>query len=138
IKNSNPTLLTVTDGRFVRQCALLHFAFCILNYTRNPMADPTVLSNFINGRWAPASATDFVEVHNPARGVVIAKTPLSTAGDVDAAVRAASAAFPGWSETPPVVRARSMFTFKQLLEEHFEELARLVTTEHGKRVDECS
>src|SRR6185436_10929320 len=100
------------------------------------MAEPTVLSNFINGRWAPSSATDFVEVHNPARGVVIARTPLSTGGDVDAAVRAASAAFPGWSETPPVVRARSMFAFKQLLEDHFEELARLVTTEHGKTLNE--
>jgi len=100
------------------------------------VADPIVLSNFINGRWAPSSATDFVEVHNPARGVVIAKTPLSTGGDVDVAVRAASAAFPGWSETPPVVRARSMFAFKQLLEDHFEELARLVTTEHGKTLDE--
>jgi malonate-semialdehyde dehydrogenase (acetylating) / methylmalonate-semialdehyde dehydrogenase len=51
-------------------------------------------------------------------------------------VRAASAAFPGWSETPPVVRARAMFSFKQLLEQHFEELARQVTTEHGKTLDE--
>ena len=50
--------------------------------------------------------------------------------------RAATAAFPGWSETPPVVRARAMFRFKALLEEHFEELARLVTTEHGKTLDE--
>src|SRR5215216_2997190 len=100
------------------------------------MGEAAVLSNFINGRWVSSSATDFVAVHNPARGVVIAKTPLSTAADVDAAVRAASAAFAGWSETPPVTRARSMFTFKQLLEEQFEELARLVTTEHGKTLDE--
>jgi malonate-semialdehyde dehydrogenase (acetylating) / methylmalonate-semialdehyde dehydrogenase len=100
------------------------------------MSDITLLSNFINGRWTPSSGTHHIDVTNPARGVVIARTPLSRAGDVDAAVRAASAAFPGWSETPPVVRARAMFSFKQLLEQHFEELARQVTTEHGKTLDE--
>ena len=100
------------------------------------MSDATVLSNFINGRWTPSSASSFIDVTNPARGVVIARTPLSPAADVDAAVRAAAAAFPGWSETPPAARARTMFTFKQLLEQHLEELARLVTTEHGKTLDE--
>jgi malonate-semialdehyde dehydrogenase (acetylating)/methylmalonate-semialdehyde dehydrogenase len=100
------------------------------------MADTTLLSNFVDGRWVPSTATAHVDVTNPARGVVIARTPLSSGKDVDAAVRAASAAFAGWSETPPAVRARSMFKFKQLLESHFEDLARLVTTEHGKTLDE--
>src|SRR5262245_54226290 len=100
------------------------------------MQQPAVLSNYINGRWTPSSAREHLDVVNPARGVVIGRTPLSTAGDVDAAVTAAAAAFAGWSETPPVVRARAMFTFKQHLETHFEELARLVTTEHGKTLDE--
>jgi malonate-semialdehyde dehydrogenase (acetylating)/methylmalonate-semialdehyde dehydrogenase len=100
------------------------------------MPEPAVLSNFIGGRWTPATASGHIDVYNPARGVVIAKTPLSAASDVDAAVKAAAAAFPGWSETPPVVRARTMFKFKQQLEDHFEELARLVTTEHGKTLDE--
>jgi len=100
------------------------------------MNDATILSNFINGRWTPSSAASHLDVMNPARGVVIARTPLSRATDVDTAVRAASAAFPGWSETPPVVRARTMFKLKQLMEEHAEELARLVTTEHGKTLDE--
>ncbi len=97
---------------------------------------PEILTNFVGGRWIPSSATEFLDVHNPAHGTVIARTPLSTARDVDAAVAAASKAFAGWSETPPVVRARTMFTFKALLEDHFEELARLVTTEHGKTLDE--
>jgi malonate-semialdehyde dehydrogenase (acetylating)/methylmalonate-semialdehyde dehydrogenase len=100
------------------------------------MAEPTRLSNYIDGRWVTSTATQHVNVTNPARGVVIAQTPLSPAQDVDAAVRAAAAAFPGWSETPPVVRARAMFRFTQLLEEQFEEIARLVTTEHGKTVAE--
>jgi malonate-semialdehyde dehydrogenase (acetylating) / methylmalonate-semialdehyde dehydrogenase len=95
-----------------------------------------VLSNFIGGRWTPSSGSETLDVHNPARGVVIAKTPMSTARDVDAAVAAAAKAFPDWSETPPVVRARAMFRFKALLEQHFEDLARIVTTEHGKTLDE--
>jgi malonate-semialdehyde dehydrogenase (acetylating)/methylmalonate-semialdehyde dehydrogenase len=94
------------------------------------------LPNYIGGRWIPSAATGHVDVHNPARGVVIARTPLSTKAELDAAVQAAARAFPAWSETPPVARARTMFTFKQLLEEHFEEIAQLVTTEHGKTLDE--
>ena len=97
---------------------------------------PELLSNFIGGRWIPATADGHVDVHNPASGEVIARTPLSTGADVDRAVQAAAAAFPAWSETPPVIRARTMFAFKARLEEHFEELARLVTTEHGKTLEE--
>ena len=97
---------------------------------------PELLPNFIGGRWTPATASAHVDVFNPATGAVIARTPLSNAQDVDRAVRAAADAFPAWSETPPVVRARTMFAFKAQLEAHFEELARLVTTEHGKTLEE--
>jgi len=100
------------------------------------MAETALLSNFIGGRWVESTAAEHVDVTNPARAVVIARTPLSRAQDVDAAVRAATAAFAEWSETPPVVRARTMFKFKQLLEEQFDDLARLVTSEHGKTLDE--
>src|SRR5262245_13156832 len=95
------------------------------------------LSNFIRGKWQPSSGTETLDVHNPARGTVIARTPLSTSADVQAAVEAATMAFPAWSETPPVARARAMFKFRQLLDDHFEELARTVTTEHGKTLDEA-
>ena len=95
-----------------------------------------IVPHYIGGRWLTSSATEFVPVHNPARGTVIARTPLASKAEVDAAVQAAAKAFPEWSETPPVVRARKMFTFKQLLEQHFEEIARIVTTEHGKTLDE--
>ena len=100
------------------------------------MAEIPTLLNFIGGRWVPSQAAAHVDVHNPARGTVIARTPLSPGADLDAAVQAAVAAFPGWRETPPVIRARALFRFKQLLEEHFEEIARIVTTEHGKTLDE--
>ena len=96
------------------------------------MTDAPAVPNFIDGRWEPSAAGAFANVHNPAYGTVIARTPLSTATEVDRAVRAAAAAFPAWRETPPVVRAQSMFRFKALLDAHLEEMARLVTTEHGK------
>ncbi len=77
-----------------------------------------------------------LDVHNPATGDVIARTPLSTGEDLDRAVAAAKAAFPAWRDTPPVVRARAMFRFRELLEERFEEIAATVTREHGKTLDE--
>ena len=99
-------------------------------------ASAEVLRNFVGGRWVESKARETLDVHNPAKGDVIARTPLSTAEDVAAAVEAAKKAFPAWRDTPPVVRAQAMFRFKQLLEEHFEEIARIVTTEHGKTLDE--
>lgn len=90
------------------------------------------LENFVGGRWVPSAATTFEEVPNPATGELLARVPLSTAADVDAAVQAAAAAFPAWAATPPVERARLLFRYKALLEERFEELAHLVTLENGK------
>ncbi|MGE5278761.1 MAG: CoA-acylating methylmalonate-semialdehyde dehydrogenase [Acidobacteriota bacterium] len=104
---------------------------------REPGARVPALLNFIGGRWVESHAREHLDVHNPATGEVIARTPLSTAQDVDAAVAAGKNAFPVWRDTPPVVRARAMFRLKNLLEEHFEELARLVTTENGKTIEEA-
>jgi malonate-semialdehyde dehydrogenase (acetylating)/methylmalonate-semialdehyde dehydrogenase len=93
--------------------------------------------NYIGGQWVHARAAEAVPVHNPAHGVVIAETPLSSGEEVDRAVAAARRAFVEWREVPPVVRARVLFAFKMRLEEHFEEIARLVTTENGKTLDEA-
>ena len=101
------------------------------------MVDVETLKNFVGGQWVAAVGTHTFDVHNPAHGNVIARTPLSSGQDVDAAVQAAQKAFPGWRDTPPVIRARTMFKFKNLLEEHFEEVARIVTTEHGKTLPEA-
>ncbi len=99
-------------------------------------SDVRALDNFIGGRWAKARATEFFDVHNPAVGDVIGRTPLSTAADVDAAVQAATEAFPAWRETPVNARAQVLYRLKALMEANFEELARIVTTEHGKTLDE--
>src|SRR3954463_15192370 len=99
--------------------------------------DVRTLDNFIGGRWGTGPPSKFFDVHNPAVGDIIGRTPLSTAEDVDAAVQAATQAFPAWRDTPVNARAQSLYKFKALCEQHFEELARTVTTEHGKTLDEA-
>ena len=104
-----------------------------------PSAERTevrTLDNFIGGRWVKSRATDFFDIHNPAVGDIIGRTPLSTAADVDAAVQAATQAFPDWRDTPVNTRAQVLYKFKALLEEHFEELAAIITRHHGKTLDE--
>jgi malonate-semialdehyde dehydrogenase (acetylating)/methylmalonate-semialdehyde dehydrogenase len=92
---------------------------------------------FIGGEWTTVSGVPTTPVHNPSVGEVIAETPLCGAPVVDQAVQAAAKAFPAWMETPPIERARVLFRLKVLLEDHFDELARSVTTEHGKTLAEA-
>ena len=87
--------------------------------------------NLIGGTWEERDGRETEPVYDPASGEVVAETPLSTAEDVDRAVKEAEAAFPGWSATPVGERARVLFRFKALLEENFEELTALVTLENG-------
>lgn len=90
------------------------------------------IPNYIAGDRRPAAGGDTLPVTNPATGEELARTPLSTAADVDAAVRAARAAFPGWRATPVTERAQVLFGLRHLLVEQKEELARSLTLEHGK------
>lgn len=91
---------------------------------------------FVAGEWADVSGIPTSPVHNPSVGEVIAETPQCGPDVVDQAVAAAKAAFPSWSETPPVERGRVLMKIKVALEEHFEELAVCVTREHGKTLAE--
>src|SRR5215831_859300 len=90
----------------------------------------------VGGRWAAGLTDRFGEVYNPSTGRVIARVPLGTAGDVDRAVQAAAAALSAWAETPAVDRARVLFRFRERLTTCADELARLVTREHGKTLAE--
>ncbi|HSE77239.1 MAG TPA: CoA-acylating methylmalonate-semialdehyde dehydrogenase [Alphaproteobacteria bacterium] len=92
----------------------------------------TTLHHFINGARAAGKNGRFGDVHNPATGEIAAHVPFATVAEVGAAVAAADAAFAGWAATPPLQRARVMFRFKELVERHMDELARIVTSEHGK------
>ncbi len=99
-----------------------------------PTLEPCPL--FINGEWITSTQTETEPVYNPSEGVQISATPMCGAGEIDRAVKAASAAFPAWAETPALERARLMFRFKELLEKHYEDLSQIVTREHGKTLDE--
>ena len=91
------------------------------------------VQNHIAGQWqASQDSSQFTAVFNPSTGKEIAKTPVGTAQDVDAAVAAAVAAGDAWGEMPIVERTRVMFAYRELIVQHFDELARLVTREHGK------
>jgi malonate-semialdehyde dehydrogenase (acetylating)/methylmalonate-semialdehyde dehydrogenase len=101
-----------------------------------PKTSPRTLQNFIGGRWVDSPATSFGEVHNPATGELLARVPMGGRADVDAAVEAATKAYPAWRATPPVNRVRLLFTLRELFEQHFEELSTIITLEHGKTLDE--
>ena len=94
------------------------------------------IRNYVNGRWIESSSTQTLNVVNPATGETIAQVPLSTEKEVKEAVTAAKEAFGDWRETPPLSRANYMFKLKNLMEEHFEELARILVQEEGKTIDE--
>src|SRR5262249_40086604 len=77
------------------------------------------------------------DVFNPSTGTVQARVPFCTADEIDKVVCCASEALPTWGETPAVERARVLFRFRELLQQNFEELSRLVTREHGKTISEA-
>ncbi|MBV8259369.1 MAG: aldehyde dehydrogenase family protein, partial [Paraburkholderia sp.] len=90
------------------------------------------LNHFIDGQSAAGTSGRFNDVYDPAQGRITARVPVANADQVAAAVAAAKAAFPAWSETPPLKRARLMFKFKEQLEAHLDEIAELITRDHGK------
>jgi malonate-semialdehyde dehydrogenase (acetylating)/methylmalonate-semialdehyde dehydrogenase len=95
------------------------------------------LKNFIGGKWVEASHASFEEVFNPATAEVIAYVPLSSKEDVDRAAATAAQAFEGWRQTAVPRRARILFRYQQLLVDHWEELAQIITLENGKSLSEA-
>src|SRR6476620_5470077 len=89
------------------------------------------------GKWTNSTSARHGDVYNPSTGKVIARVPLCTAAEVDEVVQAAHAALPAWREVPVVQRAHVMFKFRELLVKHADEIARLVTREHGKTLVEA-
>jgi malonate-semialdehyde dehydrogenase (acetylating) / methylmalonate-semialdehyde dehydrogenase len=92
----------------------------------------TKVPNYINGEWVESTAKDWSDVVNPATGEVIAKVPSSDAAEVARAIDAAAAAYPDWRRTPPEDRIQPLFKLKQLLEDHIDDLGRIITQENGK------
>jgi malonate-semialdehyde dehydrogenase (acetylating)/methylmalonate-semialdehyde dehydrogenase len=94
------------------------------------------LSNWVAGKPAPSSGHLF-DVLNPSDGTLLSQVPLSGAAELDAAVAAAAAALQGWSNTPIKERVQVFYRYRALLELHGEELASLITEEHGKIASEA-
>jgi malonate-semialdehyde dehydrogenase (acetylating)/methylmalonate-semialdehyde dehydrogenase len=88
--------------------------------------------HWINGRISTSGSGRFGDVYNPATGEPQAKVALATPAEVDTAVAAAAAAFPAWSAQPPLRRARILFRFREIFEQRLDEVAQLLTSEHGK------
>ena len=97
----------------------------------------TKVPNYINGNWKESKSTHWQDVVNPATGEVIAKVPLSDAAEVNATIEAAAAAYPEWRRTPAEDRIQPLFKLKQLLEEHVDDIARIITQENGKTLGEA-
>ena len=97
----------------------------------------TKVPNYINGDWKQSKSTQWQDVINPATGETIAKVPLSDAAEVNAVVEAAAAAYPEWRRTPAEDRIQPLFKLKQLLEEHLNDIARIITQENGKTLTEA-
>jgi malonate-semialdehyde dehydrogenase (acetylating)/methylmalonate-semialdehyde dehydrogenase len=92
----------------------------------------SAIEHFINGRPTCGTASRAQDVFNPATGSISGRVALANAADVDTAVAAAQAAFPAWADTPPIRRAKVLFKFLDLVNQHKEELAHAITLEHGK------
>jgi malonate-semialdehyde dehydrogenase (acetylating)/methylmalonate-semialdehyde dehydrogenase len=90
------------------------------------------LHHYINGQQVEGTSGRYGDVFNPTTGEVSARVPLASADETARAIEVAAAAFPAWRDTPPLRRARVLFRFKELLDKHLEELAELVSAEHGK------
>jgi len=90
------------------------------------------ITHYINGVKTDTVSGRYADVFNPALGELVAKVALGTTEEVDAAVQAAQAAFPSWAATPPLTRARVLFKYLQLCQQHTDEFAAMLTREHGK------
>src|SRR5436305_10088488 len=93
------------------------------------MAD---VQHYIDGKQVAGARARWGGIYNPATGEQVRRASLATAGDVGAAVSAAAAAYPGWAATPPLTRARILFKFLELLAREHDNMARIISEEHGK------
>ena len=95
------------------------------------------LGHYIGGRSVEGKATRFGKIYNPATGEVGAQVPLASADEVREAIQVAAAAFPDWAATPAAQRAKIMFKFRDLIISHMDEVAELMSSEHGKTIPDA-
>ncbi|MEA3292224.1 MAG: aldehyde dehydrogenase family protein, partial [Pseudomonadota bacterium] len=96
-----------------------------------------ILKHYIGGKLVDGAGGRFGEVYNPATGEITRQVPFATEDEVGRAVEMAAAAFPAWSETPPGRRAAVLFKYRELLKSNLDELAELLSSEHGKTLEDA-
>ena len=102
------------------------------NIASTPASSLRGIPHWIGGKAVAGASGRTANVYNPATGQVQALVPLANRAELDAAVAAAKSAFPEWSAQPPLRRARVLFRFRELFEQHLDDFAQLITSEHGK------
>jgi malonate-semialdehyde dehydrogenase (acetylating)/methylmalonate-semialdehyde dehydrogenase len=95
------------------------------------------LNNYIDGKWVESATTQYLDVNNPATNEVLACVPLSLPSELDEAARAAAKAQAEWRRVPATQRVQYLFKLKMLMEENFDALARQITLENGKVIDDA-
>ncbi|MEC8963156.1 MAG: aldehyde dehydrogenase family protein, partial [Pseudomonadota bacterium] len=95
------------------------------------------LNHFVGGKQIAGTSGRFGDVYNPALGEVVKQVPLASAEEIQSAVENAANAFPAWAETPPGRRAQVLYAYRELLYRHMDELAEIVSEEHGKTLDDA-
>jgi malonate-semialdehyde dehydrogenase (acetylating)/methylmalonate-semialdehyde dehydrogenase len=98
---------------------------------------PEILQPFINGQSVESQTRKFTDACDPSTGAVVAKVPCCLPGEVESAIQAAKAAFPGWAATPALKRSQVLYKLRGLIDKHMDELTRLVAEEIGKVWDEA-
>jgi malonate-semialdehyde dehydrogenase (acetylating) / methylmalonate-semialdehyde dehydrogenase len=109
----------------------------VIEAQHKDVTEARALPVLINGEWRESKAQRLDPVYNPAHGTVMARVPMCPAEEIESAVQAAHRAFPAWRDTPVVNRIQVLFRYKQLLDQHFDELARLLTQENGKVLEDA-
>jgi len=137
------TRLAVFKKNYLRYVSRYHQNSSVRLFTapvkgNSSMANsPDILTHFIDGKRVAGESNRFGDVYNPATGEIASQVPFASPAEVRAAVESSKAAFVGWSATPPAQRARILFRYRDLVESHKEELAELVSKEHGKTLDDA-
>ena len=101
------------------------------------MGEVKRLKFFVNGKWQESRTSKYMDIWDPSSGEIIARTPCCTEEEVNLAIKAANDAFPSWSDTPAVKRVQILFKFRDLLDQHLDELTHLICQENGKVWDEA-
>jgi len=104
---------------------------------RRYMSSPATTKLFINGQFLESKTSKWIDLHNPATNEVVTRVPEATQDEMEAAVSAAEAAFPAWSETSILARQQVMFKLQQLIKENMSELAKSITLEQGKTLPDA-